>query len=306
MYEPVSVAGGSSSYWLDPADSLDPVLFDGSRMKAGIRQELMGTIRQFLDATYMGSEQWLRVWLAGSGASFRWHAEETGKDLDILLGVDFVGFRKANEHYRGMGDAEIASHLNDEMRTHLWPYTADWMGRYEVTWYVNPRSQDIRDISPYAAYDLVADAWTVPPSKDAPVVTDEWEGAAESWRLRAKSAVQRYSSALTEVQNASSAVQRVNAEGRFRLAVEQAATLYDVVHQGRKTAFSPIGAGYDDISNYLWQTGKQEGWVQALRSIKDYHVQAQQALHEQTYGVALPDADTLVRRAALHGRIDLR
>lgn len=302
MFEDVAVSPGSSSFWLEPTDSLDPALFDGTRMKPSIRLELLATIRQFLDTNHHGSEQWLRIWLAGSGASYRWHAEDTGKDLDILLGIDFVLFRKANPDFAWVGDAEIAAHLNEEMRESLWPFTSDWMGRYEVTWYVNPRSQDIRQISPYAAYDLLNDEWVVPPTRNAPKVDPAWIGAAESWRLRAKTAVLRYSSALTDLQNATSPVHRVNAERRFKMAVDQASDLFTTVHQGRKAAFSPIGGGYDDFSNFLWQTGKQDGWVQALRSIKTYRDTAVQSSHVENYGVELPGADVLLRRALLHER----
>jgi len=111
--------------------------------------------------------------------------------------------------------------------------------------------------------------------------------------------VERYSQALTDLQNSTHPAARTDAERRFKMAVEQAVSLFDTVHEGRKTAFSGTGQGYDDWGNYLWQMGKKAGWVPALRQIKDYHQRASQASNVDTYGVELPDSDLLIRRAAM-------
>lgn len=301
MYTPVGITAGASSLDIDPAPTLDPTLFDGTRMKSGIRMELLGIITAYLTAYYANHERWLRSWLAGSGVSYRWHAAEDLKDLDALLGVHFINFRQANPHYSRMSDQEIASHMNEGMRHDLWPATDGWMGEYEVTWYVNPGSWDIQALRPYAAYDLIEDGWTVPPTPDAPRVDPQWAVQAAMYHERANTAVTNYSQALTDLQNAQNPAARINAERRFAMALDQSVSLFDTVHAGRRTAFSPIGQGYDDWGNYLWQMGKKAGWIPALRQIKDYHQRVTASQQAQTYGIELPDADTLVRRAALRG-----
>lgn len=302
-YAPVGIGAGASSFDIEPADHLNPELFDGTSMKPDVRMFILGTIGQFMGAKYAGADDWLKTWLAGSGASYRWNAGHEKMDLDVLLGVDFIRFRQSNSNFTGMGDNEIASMINDQMRQELWPQTSNWRDRYEVTWYINPKSQDIRTINPYAAYDVVGDDWDVAPSKRPPEVNPEWELYAGAYRQRAEQAVQMYSQTLTELQNAQNSVHRVSAERRFGQAVEQAAALFHNVHSGRKAAFTPVGKGYDDFGNFLWQAGKRDGWVEALRLIHKYRQDALEAHQEQTYGIQLPDASVLVRRAALHRRM---
>lgn len=294
--QPVGITAGASSFYVEPAPTLDPHIFTGERMDPGIRGELLGMVRGFLGQRYMGAETWLKVWLAGSGASFRWHAAQGMKDLDILLGIDFVGFRLSNRNWSSVGDREIAKHINEELRRDLW--TKGWHDDYEVTFYVNQAS-DIRDIKPYAAYDLVQDGWTVPPTKDAPVVPKEYETAVGMYHQRAQEAVARYSSGLSELQGAQNSAARASAEARFRMAVSQASDLFEQIHQMRRTSFADDGGGYTDWGNYLWQTGKQHGWLPALRQIKEYAEETSKNIQRETYGMELPDSDVLLRRAAL-------
>ncbi len=299
MYSPVGVTAGTSSLDIEPAPTLDPELFSGHRLKAPVRMELLSTMSGFLSQQYANHERWTRAWLAGSGVSYRWHAAADMRDLDVLLGIHFVAFRSANPGFTQLGNAEIAKYLNDDMRTNLWPSTSSWRDQYEVTWYVNPGSWDITAIKPYAAYDLVDDDWTVPPSSAPPSTAPEWDLHVAMYQQRATTAVDRYSQALTDLQGATNPAHRADAERRFRMAVEQAISIFDTVHEGRKYAFSGTGEGYDYWGNYLWQMGKKAGWIPALRQIKDYHQRATQASNMDTYGVELPDSDLLVRRAAM-------
>ena len=192
MYQPVGITSGASSFYVQPASGLDPELFSGTRLKSDVRRTLLGTVLGFLKQRYSVPEIWLKAWLAGSAASYRWHAARGLKDLDILLGVEWVSFRLANRDFSSMGNKEIARVINDDMRENLWPEMKGWKGEYEVTLYVTAAA-DIRDIRPYAAYDLIADGWTVPPSADSPSVPKEYEVAVGVWADRAKQVVQRYS-----------------------------------------------------------------------------------------------------------------
>ena len=84
------------------------------------------------------------------------------------------------------------------------------------------------------------------------------------------------------------------------VAMQRCSALYDDIHSSRKFAFRPEGQGYADFYNYRWQAGKKYGTVPALRKLSEYWsaYKAQQA--ETTYGVELPDTQTLIRRAATY------
>jgi hypothetical protein len=73
--------------------------------------------------------------------------------------------------------------------------------------------------------------------------------------------------------------------------------LFEDIHQGRKYAFSPSGMGYSDIHNYRWQAGKSSGTIQASRKLKDIGSASRKEYEAKTYGMELPDANTLIRRA---------
>lgn len=273
---------------------LDPNLFEGTRLRHEARTELLRYLYGHLQRKYGGSDNWLHAWLAGSGVSYHWGRNN---DLDVLIGIDFVQFR----YWTGIkgGDADIAKWLNEELRAEVWPQTADWHG-YEVTWYVNPRATDIRMLNPYAAYDLINDEWTVPPKPEGETHPPAWDTEADSWADNAETALKRYAQALTEVQNATNPAHRTDAEHRLSLIVAQIAGMYTIVHRGRSAAFSPAGAGYDDYGNYIWRRGKEDGWIQALKEVYDYQNDTSRDI--ETYGIELPDADTLVRRAVI-GRL---
>jgi hypothetical protein len=121
MYAPVGVRAGVSSLDIEPSSDLDPDLFVGTRLRSSVRMDLLGLLNGYMTHQYRNHERWMRAWIAGSAASFRWHASHAMRDLDVLLGVDFVGFRSANPGYTQMSNAEIASHLNEGLRTELWP-----------------------------------------------------------------------------------------------------------------------------------------------------------------------------------------
>jgi hypothetical protein len=114
--------------------------------------------------------------------------------------------------------------------------------------------------------------------------------------------LERYTAALTSIGSATTPNARRNAEAALKLAVEQGAALFEDIHQGRKTAFSPSGQGYSDVANYRWQSGKSAGTVQALKKLKDIHTKGRKSFEESTYGMELPSTDTLIRRALTGGK----
>jgi hypothetical protein len=112
--------------------------------------------------------------------------------------------------------------------------------------------------------------------------------------------VARYSRALTEMQSAPNDAARRNAEFKLEQALEHGSMLFEDIHRSRKLAFTEFGKGYDDFYNYRWQAGKKYGTVPALRKMHDYLKARQEEQAVETYGVELPDTQTLIRRAATY------
>ena len=94
----------STSYFSAPAASLDPTLFEGRALRSWVRTGILATLNDFLGLHYRHPELWAHPWLAGSGVSYQWQAAREPKDLDCLVGVDFVQFRKANPEFAGLGN----------------------------------------------------------------------------------------------------------------------------------------------------------------------------------------------------------
>lgn len=298
MYEDAdipNVAPSATSYFSAPSSELDPKLFDHNGLRPWVRSGILSLLFDYLARNYTQPHSWTKVWLAGSGVSYQWEAAREPGDLDCLVGIDYVQFRRYNTEYAGYSDAEIASTFNEDFNKDLMPKTRNWNG-YELTFYVNEQS-NIRDINPYAAYDLVGDTWTVEPDRNpAPPYTKSWEQRVQRDHETAVEMITRYSKALNEVRSATNPAHRINAERTLHAAMDQAATFYDDIHAGRKLAFSQVGSGYSDYNNFRWQAGKRSGAIQALRTLKDYKTQYETKNQIETYGVELPDADTLLRR----------
>jgi hypothetical protein len=296
---PVDLQASSTSYFSNPEANLDPELFDGITLKGWVRNGILQLLFDFLGEVYRHSDLWTTVWIAGSGVSFQWSAQRDPADLDVLIGVDYIQFRKAHPEYNGLSDLEISKMLNEDFRENLQPDTKDWNG-FEVTFYVNPGATDIRSINPYAAYDLTHDEWTVFPVQHGAPHSPIGEQLAQTDRSKAADIVSRYSQALTDLHGAQNDPARRNAEFRLQSSLMQASMLFDDIHHSRRYAFGQSGHGYSDFYNYRWQAGKKYGTVPTLKKMSEYWsaYKAQEA--EQTYGIDLPDTQTLIRRAATY------
>lgn len=288
----------STSYFSEPDATLDPFLFDGDHMRASVRNALLSLFHSFWRSRWSNHESWSTVWIAGSGASYQWSASRDPGDLDVLVGVDFLGCRKANPEVAGLSDAEIASEMNREFREHLAPRTATWHG-YEVTWYVNEGGYDIRNLNPYAAYNVSEDEWTVRPD---PHPHPGSSPLADEDTARAESILGRYNKALDDVDMVINPGLRLNAEITLRAAATEAVGLFDEIHEGRHAAFEGDGLGYADPANARWQQGKASGAIQALKSIKEHVTSAQEDDEVQTYGVHIMNAHDALVRSALNYR----
>ena len=286
-----------TSYFSAPANTLDPKLFEGRTLRSWARQGILSLLMDFLNLHYRHPELWAQPWLAGSGVSYQWSAAREPGDLDCLVGVDFVQFRKANPEFAGLMDKEIAALLNEEFHENLQLQTSNWNG-YELTFYVNPSATDIRAIKPYAAYNLKHDDWTVSPDPNIhPVENAEWDRIVQSDAETAHQFHTQFTGALQDIQGSRNSPMQRNAENKLTLIAAAANMLYNTIHENRSMAFSTAGEGYNDFHNYRWQAGKKYGTISKLRSIREY---MKQNLKNDQYGVELPDANTLIRRAATY------
>ena len=296
---PVQLQASATSYFSDPEEELDPKLFVNTTLKGWVRNGILQKLFGFLDDVYRHPDLWTTVWLAGSAVSFQWSADREPGDLDILIGVDYIQFRKAHPEYMGLSDIEISKMLNEEFREHLQPEMTNWNG-FEVTFYVNPGATDIRTINPYAAYDLTHNEWTVFPKKEGAQQNSVWESAVQKDTSMASEIVMRYSKALTDLQGAKNPASRRNAEFNLQTALMQGSALFSDIHSSRKFAFRKDGKGYDDFYNYRWQAGKKYGTVSALKQLSEYWSAYKAKQADETYGIELPDTQTLIRRAATY------
>ena len=296
----VTLAGSTTSYFSEPEKNLDPGLFDDDKIKGWVRNSLLRMLYSFLQTKYRTPEAWSTTWIAGSGVSYQWSSQRSPGDLDVLIGVDYQTFRRVHPEYQGLTDNEVSIMLNEDFKEGLMPNTKNWEG-FEVTFYVNPGATDIRVIKPYAAYDLTHNEWTVHPDPEARAVESPvWEQAAQRDHQKAVELVSRYSTATTTLQSATNPAARRNAEHQLITVLEQASALWDDIHGSRKKAFSTTGEGYGDFYNYRWQAGKRLGTVVALRTMKNYLDSFKEDVEAETYGVTLPDTQTLIRRAAMY------
>lgn len=286
-----------TSYFSEPATILDPRLFRSNKIQPMVRSAVLQLLFNHLDKSYTSGSAWSHVWLAGSGVSYQWAAHRDPGDLDCLIGIDYRSFRSSNTQFTGLSDKEISQMLNEGFREELHPITGEFLGSFELTFYVNVRS-NIVDIKPYAAYSLTDDSWTVVPENLRLDISPTWNSAIEGDRVQAIDILTRYQNAKDRYEQVGNDALRANARSEMRVAMAQGAGLYESVHQGRSSAFSPSGEGYSDFANYRWQAGKQSGVIQALRALKTEMDAEDEALNKKTYGVDLPSAGTLIRRAA--------
>jgi hypothetical protein len=161
---PVALEPSETSYFSAPAAGLDPRLFRDNRLIGTVRNGILSILFDHLRRHYYNPDAYIHAWLAGSGVSYQWAANRTPGDLDCLVGIDYIAFRRSNTKFAGLSDQEIASMFNEDFRNELYPLTENYLDSFELTFYVNVAS-DIRTIKPYAAYSLTDDDWTVEPSE---------------------------------------------------------------------------------------------------------------------------------------------
>jgi hypothetical protein len=293
----IDLEPSETSYFSKPDVGLDPRLFRDGRLLPEVRDGIISELHNHLKLGYAEPDAWTRIYLAGSGVSYRWAAQRDPADLDCLVSVDYIQFRQSNQEYKHWSDKEIAAEINQGFRNELHPRTESFMDTYELTFYVN-LNPDIESLRPYAAYSVLDDSWVVPPSDEEAPINEEWDQAVKSDTEKAAEIIKRYSIAMGQVKSAANDAMRLNAEVALANAVHQGSALYKDIHESRKSAFSPSGQGFSDFANYRWQAGKKSGAVGSLKKLHSMAEEATAKFSTETYGMELPDTDTLIRRSA--------
>lgn len=287
----VSLDGGSG-YFARRAEGLDPALFEhGDHLRPEVRQHILDTLYRFWERKFHAPREWSTAWIAGSGITTAWNADREGGDapgdLDVLIGVDYPAFFRWNPDYQGNSESALAHHFNQQLHDELWSLTDHTSingSVYELTFYVNPGGSDIRDINPYAAYDVSHDLWTVHPVAVPKGFSDAYFREDERQRVRndageAAHIVQTFNVLQAHIaQLLPNSPEFHNAAAAVHDVVRKGADLFDTIHQGRKAAFNPGGKGYFDFANYRWQGGKASGAVNAMRRLKQLDEQAHRDL----------------------------
>jgi hypothetical protein len=305
---------GHSGYFTRPGASLDPRLFepDSTHLKPAVRQRILSLLYDFWGPKYVAPRSWSTVWIAGSGISYQWNAERGGVgDLDVLIGVDHTKFLRLNPDFSGLPEEMIDQHFNKEFYTQLQPATAEYsfyrgQDPFEITFYVNPHATDIRNINPYAAYDVTHDRWTVKP----PALPEDWDPFSYfpgDWWDHARKQMDEGRRLVEQYRTAAGAVGQldprspawVNSTTRLKRATEAAVDFFEDVHKGRRGAFGPGGKGYYGLENVLWQYGKLTGVIDALRKIKSTRDAAAKDANRALYGDASLTAEDGVIKASL-------
>ena len=225
-------------YWGPNSAQNDQRLFEGDHLRPEVRQDILSRINSFMRPRYKNWPKWTRVYFAGSEAA-RW-APFNG-DFDCLLGADFETFRKENPEYAAQPDDAIAKMITDGMWHTInvdgyWFTLADGrkVGPFDRTFFMNPNAWDIRNLKPYAAYNVSDDTWAVHPLE----VPKDWDAThlPESYWTYAESV-------LNEIK----AIGQLPPEERHRMA----ANLWEELHTHRSDAFNGDGKGLYDLSNVI-------------------------------------------------------
>lgn len=305
---------GASGYFSSPALILDPQLFEGEELKPYVREAILGLFYDYMSSRYNDVPDWTRVWLAGSGISYQWAADRGNGDLDVLFGVDYTKLVDSNPAFSGMDRFDIAYIVNDDLRTNLWPHTSMVrFGRgderpYEATFYLNYEVEDnpgaIKEIHPYAAYDLTDNSWVVSPeSNPNREIPHQYEDQALRNRMEAKMLGHFYAmhrSALsTEIPHSP---RWHNAMTGLKNVAAQAQALFDQIHSNRKQAFSPQGEGYHDFYNYQWQAAKRDGIVGILNQISQAAEKEKALADFAVYGTQIETDPRRLANAAVYSQ----
>jgi 8-oxo-dGTP diphosphatase len=243
-----------------PTYGLDHRLFNGDVLKPEVRRAVMDRLDEVFRVTsgLLDWSSYMRVYLAGSEAS-EWTSPtlEGNNDFDTLIGVDYDQARAhRSDQFLDRTDGEIDDILNDILRRFY--NDEDWQapfgGVWHLTGYVNEDAYDIRDIKPYAAYDISNMRWAVKPPHLPSWGPESFPEGPALWHEA--SAVADYIESILELPEP------------YR--TQQGGALYDHLHSDRHRAFGPNGEGWYDPGNVIEKYLDQLGlWAKLLHLKKN-------------------------------------
>lgn len=230
----------SGRYWGPNSAQNDQRLFEGDHLRPEIRSDILDRVGGILRAHYNNWAKWAKVYFAGSEAA-KW--QPFNGDFDILIGIDWDRFHQDNPGWEDYPDAGIAAGMTDHFWhdeggnvSDYWFTLADGrkVGPFDRTFFVNPVAWDIKNLHPYAAYNVTDDDWAVHPLE----VPEDWDAThlPESYWTYAESL-------LHEIR----AIGQLPEEERHRMA----ANLWENLHTHRSDAFTDGGKGLFDLSNVV-------------------------------------------------------
>lgn len=304
---PAELPRGASAYFSPPEQNLDPSLFtpDGT-LQPGVRDYVLSALYGFFTHEGITTGTWLHAWIAGSGASYQWRASRGNGDLDVLLGVEARQFADLNPGFAAGSTRILADALNEQMKKYLWPLTDHSQiggSVYEVTYYWNHTvSTDIRVIHPYAAWNLLTSQWDVHPDPALALhaFPAEWEEQAQADAARVIDVYREWSQALADyLLTPANGPAYGNAAVRVAQAAGELRYIWDLLHEGRRSAFTGNGKGWADWHNYRWQAAKASGTVDLLREAVREENTRKAATETTLYGAPIEPSEIALRRAAL-------
>jgi hypothetical protein len=234
---------------------LDPAIFTpAEQMWPQVRDWCLSEVNYFWQPRYGSWWEWAKIYLAGSTASYWWTGDN---DFDLLVGVDSVKCHRAHPELP-VDQPELCAHFNEEFKEGFNREEVAVPGHaepYSLTLYANPYSYDIRNIRPYAAYDISDNIWAVHPAK-LPRGFSAKALPRSFWETVARMA-DHIHDILDEPEPERS---------------EHAAELLEALHRGRQAAYSGVGSGVFDQRQILWLALERLGVLQDL--VTEVHPEA--------------------------------
>jgi hypothetical protein len=288
---------------------LDEHLFgaDGT-LHPKLRTFLLRTITDFLADLKLkkyGTGHWLKVWITGSALTY-----EHSDDLDMMIGIDWTPFTQTNPVWDGFGQQNFAAWLNAYLQDSLWPRLAGVNingSQYQVTYYCIDTA-DVKDISPYAAYDVISNEWVIAPPTTQVPIPQSWQDQADEDARRIADLSTRHASLQTVLDRAPiGSPEYHNAGSALNQVFSEAQGLFDVIHRNRRLGFQknpPEGrfGGQEGYWNYRWQAAKKSGGIESLYKIIEARDAAAASSDTELYGAKIAPADELIRRAMMYRR----
>jgi hypothetical protein len=249
--EQVTVGKG---FFDNPQAGLDPLLWDGRKLKSEIRSHVVGWWRETLGAD---APLWSHVYLMGGATSPQWESyrqPEPDPDVDLQIVVDYPTLREKHDEWKVLSDPELHGVLVTRIKAALVGVEVAPGVRLDA--FIRPETTyaefeaDARSTG-QAVYDVTRNRWLVQPDFSGPVEVYgvplmEGVGATTAmaqpqWLSRAQDLVQVLQRLLDEYDETG------NPE-----VLEALQRFYTRAHDARKHGFEGPD-GNTSEGNFIWQ-----------------------------------------------------